>query len=164
MNAIITKRPGLLGRRVVEDVYDSFFSEFTNHLRTTTQGYPVADIYREKDGSTVLEFALAGFKRSEMSIDVQPDRRAITVSCAVVNDEENTKRSRIARRNFKKTYVNYDNNLDLTRTQANFENGLLTVRVPLREEVQPISISIFYPLSFHMSAHRYNISLYINSQ
>ena len=49
---------------------------------------------------------------------------------------------RIARRNFSKTYVNYDSNLDLTKAEANFVNGLLTVRVPTRAEVKPVEIKI----------------------
>ena len=140
MNAITIHRPGLLGHKVINEVFDNFFSDFPNHLKASTQGYPVADIYRDDDGSTVLEFALAGFKRGELNIDVQPAKRTITITGSA--NEENTKRSRIARRNFSKTYVNYDDNLDLSSAKASFEDGLLAVRVPQRPEVQPLSISI----------------------
>ena len=109
-------------------------------MRASTQGYPVADIYRDDDGATVIEFALAGFKKKELSIDIQPDKRSITVTGHV--DETNEKRQRIARRNFTRTYVNYDDNLDLSDAKASFENGLLTVRVPQRPEVKPLSIEI----------------------
>ena len=88
----------------------------------------------------MLEFALAGFKRKELTIDVQPDKRTISITGTA--NEDNVKRSRIARRNFSRTYVNYDDNLDLTKAKASFENGLLSVRVPQRPEVQPLSIDI----------------------
>ena len=140
MNAITTYRPGLLGHKVINEVFDNFFSDFPNHLKASTQGYPVADIYRDDDGSTVLEFALAGFKKKELSIDIQPDKRTVTVIGQV--DESNEKRQRIARRNFTRTYVNYDDNLDLTKAVALFENGLLSVRVPQRPEAKPLSIEI----------------------
>ncbi len=143
MNAITVHRPGLLGHKVISEVFDNFFNDsdlFSSSLKQSTQGYPVADIYRDDDGSTVLEFALAGFKRRELSIDVQPDKRSITVS-GTANDE-NEKRQRIARRNFTRTYVNYDDNLDLSRASAAFEDGLLSVRVPQRPEIQPLSINI----------------------
>ena len=142
MNAITTMpRPGLLGHNVMANLVKSYFNEdFSSHLRQSTQGYPVADIYRDDDGSTVLEFALAGFKRKELSIDVQPDKRTITVA-GTANDE-NEKRQRIARRNFTRTYVNYDDNLDLSSATASFENGLLSVRVPQRPEIKPLSINI----------------------
>tara|TARA_B100000212_G_C26990743_1_gene370631 strand:- start:7 stop:432 length:426 start_codon:yes stop_codon:yes gene_type:complete len=140
MNAITIRRPGLLGHNVINEVFDNFFNDFPTHLKASTQGYPVADIYRDDDGSTVLEFALAGFKKKELAIDIQPDKRSITITGKA--SEENTKRQRIARRNFTRTYVNYDDNLDLSCACANFENGLLTVRVPQRPEVKPITIKI----------------------
>tara|TARA_Y100000114_G_C11758550_1_gene328236 strand:+ start:2372 stop:2797 length:426 start_codon:yes stop_codon:yes gene_type:complete len=140
MNAITTYRPGLLGHKVINEVFDNFFNDFPTHLKASTQGYPVADIYRDDDGSTVLEFALAGFKKKELAIDIQPDKRSITITGKA--GEGNSKRQRIARRNFTRTYVNYDNNLDLSSAKAQFENGLLTVRVPQRPEMKPLSISI----------------------
>ena len=88
-----------------------------------------------------MEFALAGFSRSELSIDVQPERRSITVSAQSADGEYEGSR-RIARRSFTKTYVNYDDNLDLGRAEARFENGLLTVTVPARPEIQPLNIEI----------------------
>ena len=135
-------RPGLLVNNVFNNIFDELFeNDFTRHLQESTQGYPVADIYREEDGATILEFALAGFKRDELSIDVQQDKRSITVSANSEN-EESQKRKRIARRNFSKTYVNFDNNLDLSSAAAVFENGLLTIRVPQRPELKPLSIEI----------------------
>ena len=142
-HAITTYRPGLLGHQVINEVFDNFFNDgdlFSNVLKQSTKGYPVADIYRDDDGSTVLEFALAGFKRKELSIDVQPDKRSITVTGTA--NEDNQKRQRIARRNFTRTYVNYDDNLDLTNAEASFEDGLLTVRVPQRPEAKPLAINI----------------------
>ena len=140
MNAITTYRPGLLGHKVINEVFDNFFNDFPTHLKASTQGYPVADIYRDDDGSTVLEFALAGFKKKELAVDIQPDKRSITITGKA--NEENSKRQRIARRNFTRTYVNYDDNLDLSNAKAAFTDGLLTVRVPQRQEMKPLTIQI----------------------
>lgn len=143
MNAITTYRPGLLGHQVINEVFDNFFNDrdlFSNVLKQSTKGYPVADIYRDDDGSTVLEFALAGFKKKELAIDIQPDKRSITITGKA--NEQNSKRQRIARRNFTRTYVNYDDNLDLSNAKAAFNDGLLTVRVPQRPEIKPVSINI----------------------
>lgn len=144
MNAITVRRPGLLGHNVINEAFDNFFNNndasFRTLMRQTTQGYPVADIYREDDGSTVLEFALAGFKKKELSVDVRPDKRTITVSGLA--NEDNEKRQRIARRNFTRTYVNYDDNLNLSSAAASFENGLLSIRIPQRPDLQPLAIEI----------------------
>ncbi len=143
MNAITLHRPGLLGHKYFEEVFDNLFGDqhfMDGAIKRSTKGYPVVDIYRDDDGSTILEFALAGFARDELKVDVQPGKRTITVAGEV--DETNRKRSRIARRNFVKTYVNYDDNLDMSKADAKFENGLLTVKVPQRPEAKPISVSI----------------------
>jgi HSP20 family molecular chaperone IbpA len=137
-----TFRPGLLGRGVLDDVFDNFFTEFPQHLKRSTQGYPVADIYTAEDGSTVMEFALAGFAKEDLNIEVKPEKRSITVSATTGVDSETETSRRIARRNFQKSYINYDDNLDLSNLSASFENGLLTVTVPTRPEVQPLMINI----------------------
>ena len=134
-------RPGLFGRGVFDDVFDSFFNDFPTHLRQSTSGYPVADIFQDGSGNTVLEFALAGFSRDMLKIDVLPEDGSITVTGETSTDEGETNR-RIARRSFRKTYVNYDRNLDLSSVSAQFENGLLTVTVPQRPEVQPLQVEI----------------------
>ena len=143
MNTAIAtyRRPGLLGRSVLDDFFgDAFINDFSSLVKKSTQGYPVADIYRAEDGSTIMEFALAGFDKSDLNIDVRPDKKSITISAS---SESNSKSERrIARRGFSKTFVNYDNNLDLTKASADFKNGLLTVTVPVRPEVKPVSISI----------------------
>ena len=139
-NALSTYRPSLLGRTVFDDVFDNFFMDFPQHLKRTTAGYPVADIYRNDNGDTVMEFALAGFSKEELSIEVKPEKRSITVSAH--SDDAAVDQRRIARRSFQKTYVNYDDNLDLTAVEASFENGLLSVTVPTRPEVQPVTLAI----------------------
>mgnify|MGYP003153642582 CR=1 FL=1 len=135
-------RPGLLGRAVFDDVLSNFWDNgaFSTMLAKSTQGYPVADIYRNGDGDTVMEFALAGFSRSELSIEVKPEKKSITVRAS--SDSENDSNRRIARRSFEKTYVNYDNNLDLAASTAEFENGLLRVVVPTRPEAKPVTVKI----------------------
>ena len=139
----IATRPGLLGHHV----FNTFFNDFMNpeyfqtSLNRTVSGYPVADIYQNDEGSTVMEFALAGFGKDELNIDVQPEKRSITVSANPMDSEDRGTR-RIARRSFTKTYVNYDDNLDLTQAEAAYVNGLLTVVLPQRPEVQPVQISI----------------------
>jgi len=140
--AITLHRPSLLGRNVFDDVFDNFFNDFPNLLRQTTQGYPVSDIYQNEKGDTVMEFALAGFSKKDLSIEIKPEKRSITVRAESNASEEEVSSRRIARRSFEKTYVNFDNNLDLSSVTANFENGLLYITVPVRPEIEPLKIKI----------------------
>lgn len=138
---LTTYRPSLLGRNVFEDIFDSML-DFPQLMQKTTQGYPVADIYREDNGDTVMEFALAGFSKDDLSIEIKPEKNSITVSAATDESQRPRGRHRVARRSFTKTYVNYDNNLNLNATTAEFENGLLRLVVPTRPEVKPLRVEI----------------------
>jgi len=138
---LATYRPSLLGRNVFEDIFDSML-DFPQLMQRTTQGYPVADIYREDNGDTVMEFALAGFSKEDLNIEIKPEKNSITVSANTEDINARERSRRVARRNFSKTYVNYDNNLDLNAITAEFENGLLKLVVPTRPEVKPLCINI----------------------
>jgi HSP20 family molecular chaperone IbpA len=83
---------------------------------------------------------LAGFSKEDLNIEIKPENNTITVSAAHEGTGENKRR--IARRSFTKTYVNYDNNLNLNNTTAEFSNGLLTLVLPRREETKPLNIKI----------------------
>jgi len=146
--AITRVGPGLLGRNVFNTIFDSFVTDMPQHVRQSTQGYPVVDIFQNNEGSTVMEFALAGFSRSDISVETRPESRSITVSAELTNDtvitEGGTPSSRrIARRSFTKTFVNYDDDLDLTNAEARFENGLLSIIICRRPETKPVKIKVF---------------------
>jgi HSP20 family molecular chaperone IbpA len=140
-NTLTTFRPGLLGRTVFDDIFDSML-DLPTLVNRTTQGYPVADIYKNGNGHTVMEFALAGFSRDDLAIEIKPEKNSITVSANANVGENKEDERRIARRSFTKTYVNYDNNLDLASTSADFENGLLRLTVPVRPESKTLTIKI----------------------
>lgn len=142
-NAIATYRPSLLGRSVFDDIFDSML-DMPTLLNKTTKGYPVVDIYKNDDGSTVMEFALAGFNKENLHVDIYPDKRSIEVSADSHGDEESSsfENRRIARRAFHRTFVNYDNNLDLASAEAHYDNGLLRINLPVIEEAAPINVKI----------------------
>ena len=139
--ALTTYRPGLLGRSVFDDIFDSML-DIPTLVQRTTQGYPVADIYRDDNDNTVLEFALAGFSKNDLNVEVKPEKNTITVSAEAAGEDEEKRSRRIARRSFSKTYVNYDNNLDLNSTTAEYENGLLRLVVSRRAEAKPLTVKI----------------------
>jgi HSP20 family molecular chaperone IbpA len=136
----VYRRPGLLGGTVFDDIFNNMV-DFPNLVHQSTQGYPVADIYRGEEGETIMEFALAGFSRDDLFIEVKPEKKSISIR-AEMKDAKDIAIRRIAKRSFNKTYVNYDNNLDLSAANAEFDNGLLRVTVPQRPEVKPVSIKI----------------------
>ena len=134
--------PSLLGRSVVDEFFGSFLSDMPGAVRQSTTGYPLGDIFRNDDGSTSMQFALAGFAKDEITVEVKPENRSITISGNSGSDDEGSKARRIAKRAFEKTYINYDDNLNLSAATAEYENGLLTVNVPIRPEAEAVRIKI----------------------
>ena len=143
MTTLTTYRPSLLGRSVFEDIFDSML-DFPQLMQRTTQGYPVADIYKDEDGSTIMEFALAGFQKENLHVEIIPEKREIHVSADSHDDEQqgNFSSRRIARRAFHKTFVNYDSDLDLSSAKASYDNGLLRINLPAKPESQPLRVEI----------------------
>ena len=142
MTTLTTYRPTLLGRNVFDDIFNAM--DFPTLMNRTTQGYPVADIYKNDDGATVMEFALAGFQKENLHVNIIPEKGEIHISADSHGDEEQKefKSRRIARRAFHKTFVNYDSNLDLAKADANYENGLLRINLPAKPEAETLNIQI----------------------
>ncbi len=140
MTTLTTYRPSLLGRNVFEDFFDTM--DFPTLLSRTTQGYPVADIYKDDDGSTIMEFALAGFRKENLHVEILPEKREIHVSADSHGDEEAGPSRRIARRAFHKTFVNYNSYLDWFNGKASYYNGLLRINLPAKPGSQPLRVEI----------------------
>ena len=132
--------PTLLGHSIWDDFISDFFTEPTELVRRSTEGYPVTDIYKDDDGNSVIECALAGFSKDDIAIEVKDAH--ITITADGGSDASAAQSRRIARRSFTRTYVDHSGKLDLTQTTANFENGLLRVTVPPTPEAQPKMITI----------------------
>ncbi len=132
--------PNLIGRSVWDDIFNSVFNNPEVLVKRSTEGYPVTDIYRDESGGQIIELALAGFKRGDLSIEVKDGH--ITVSAQKDEGDTKVKARRIARRSFQKTFVDHSNRLDLQRADATFEDGLLRITVPPIEEEKPFQIDI----------------------
>ena len=129
--------PSLLGRSVWDDMFTKL--EPNNLVRRSTDGYPVTDLYLDDDGNSVIECALAGFNKDQLTIEVKEGR--ITINAEQGGEDSETAR-RIARRSFTKSFVDHSNKLDLEKAKASFENGLLRITVPPVPEVQSTIIAI----------------------
>ena len=128
---IRTNAPFLLGRNAFDSLFDEFFTDPTPQIKTSTQGYPLTDLYRE-DGKQIIEMALAGFSKKDIVIECGPENSIVITAEKEKELAENSTR-RIAQRGFKKTFFDYGAKLDLEAAVATFENGLLKIAIPQKE-------------------------------
>ena len=134
--------PALMGRTSLDQLFDSFFTNPVPQIEKTTQGYPLTDIYKDDNGNQIIEMALAGFVKEDIIISPGPNKTLI-ISCDK-NDgkDEQGHQRRIARRGFKKSFVDYYNQLDFGKSTATFVNGLLRVQIPPIDAIEYATIEI----------------------
>ena len=138
----LTHVPALLGNGAIDRLFEEFFQNPEPYVKQTTNGYPITDIYKEEDGSQVIEMALAGFSKEDILINTEANKITISAEGSKLKGQLVENRRRIAKRAFKKSFVDYHNTLDFGSSNATFENGLLRITIPLREEVKPRQITI----------------------
>lgn len=101
------------------------------------KGFPIYDQTIQEDGSVVLEFPLAGYKKDELSIKIEDNQ--LQISATKKADIDTTGKypiKNIARRSFSKTLIAADD-LDLDAITASFEDGLLQIKIPSRHRKPP---------------------------
>jgi HSP20 family molecular chaperone IbpA len=138
----LTHVPALLGNGAIDRLFEEFFQNPEPYVKQTTNGYPLTDIYKEEDGSQVIEMALAGFSKEDILINTEANKITISADGSKLKGQLAENRRRIAKRAFKKSFVDYHNTLDFANSNATFENGLLRIQIPLRDEVKPRQITI----------------------
>jgi len=135
--------PSIMGQSVLDSIFEQLIvrsPDWSGEVtKKSTEGYPLTDIYKDEENNQVIEVALAGFSREDLKVEVRDNY--ITISCESISKGDTTSR-RIARRSFSKSFVDYENQLDLNKSDASFENGLLRVTIPPTEEAKPTVISI----------------------
>ena len=120
-----------------EHVWDEI--EKLTAVGANEKGFPKHNIVKHNDTNYSMEFALGGYKRKDLEIEVQPGVLVIRG-----NPEEDTKQylhKGITTKKFVETFRLADH---VVVDGANFVNGLLVIslRVELPEEQRPRKIEI----------------------
>lgn len=98
------------------------------------------DAWREGE-TFIVEFDLPGIERDAIDLDVE--RNVITVKAERPPRDENTEMLAAERPRgvFSRQLVLGDN-LDTAHIEASYDNGVLTLRIPVAEQAKPRKISI----------------------
>lgn len=89
---------------------------------------PAIDVY-EKDGNYVVEAALPGFRKEDISIDVGSNQVTITGEFEESQEDRQKRYSEMRRAAFARTVV-LPQEIDTDRAQASFEDGILRIVLP----------------------------------
>lgn len=104
---------------------NSLFGDFLRNAQTLkTNSYPPQDIIALKDGSLLIELALAGYTKDDVRVSVEQDLLTIDSNGIESSEDHTYKHKGIAKRKFKKTYLLNKNH---EVKSANMKDGLLSV-------------------------------------
>lgn len=120
-----------------EDV-DRMLSSFGGRWRG---GIMPLDAY-EKDGLYTLRFDLPGVDPEKVDVTVEGNVLTVTAESHVEEDEGVTWLLRERPAGSHRREVRLGERLDPSAVDANFDNGVLTVTIPMREEAKPHKVAV----------------------
>jgi HSP20 family molecular chaperone IbpA len=99
--------------------------------------YPKSAYYITDKGDHVLKFATTGFKRNELKLEIKDDILIVSGQKEKDDDKETLEEiyNSIAQRAFEVAYQ-LSEKLDTSKITTSYENGLLTIVIPLSEELK----------------------------
>lgn len=122
---------------------DDFFNTELGHWRTnnfsaTNTTLPAVNIREDADGFTV-EMAAPGMEKADFKVNLEHNLLTIASERKEEHEEEDQKYSRreFAYRSFQRAFTLPDS-ADSEKIEASYENGVLMVRIPKKEEAKPL--------------------------
>ena len=114
--------------RIMSDVF------FDNMSKNNTQtGYPKYDQYNRNDGSVVLEFSLAGYIPEHLSVIVDGAKLIVSSQKSEIRKDGERAVSWRSSQSFERVFTAHEN-LDLDKTKAAYQHGLLILEIPSRQK------------------------------
>ena len=112
-------------------------------LMTTGEWAPPVDIYQNADQELVLKAELPDIVPDDIELSVNNDTLTISGEKRFTNDVKEDQFHRIERRYgaFSRSF-SLPSSVDATKISAEHKNGVLTVRLPAREEAKPRQIKV----------------------
>lgn len=120
------------------NLFDQFLKNdwpFQGGIADGASTVPAVNIKENKDGFT-LELAAPGFKKDDLKVDVEDQVLILSAELKdeKVNEGENYTRREFNYNSFKRSFTLPDT-IDLDRVDASFNDGLLVVSLPKKEEL-----------------------------
>jgi len=119
------------------------FREFAQFQDQLNAWAPPVDIYQNGDTEIVLKAELPDMVREDIDVTVDKGTLTIKGEKKFAGEPKEEQFHRIERRYgaFSRSF-SLPQSVDATKVSAEYKNGVLTVRLPVREEAKPRSIKV----------------------
>jgi len=131
----------------ISNLIDHFFRDFDRIGLESFSNFGRADVY-EKDGKLIYETELPGMKKRDLEVKIHEDRLVISGEVKRDDSIERENYFRMGRRygRFQRAFPVPSSNLDTTKVKARFEDGILSISIPLKESIvekrKPLQITV----------------------
>ncbi|MEO6230840.1 MAG: Hsp20/alpha crystallin family protein [Ferruginibacter sp.] len=121
---------------LMNDLFNDFPAAFGKSIRQDAFSFPPVNIL-EKGDNYELEVAAPGLEKSDFNIKL--DGNLLTISAAkkeeIKNETDKIIRREFSSKTFKRSFT-LDEKIDASSIAAKYENGILTLHLPKKEEVK----------------------------
>jgi HSP20 family protein len=127
----------------INRVFSDAYGQNDEGLTTSGTWVPPVDIYQNGDHEIVLKAELPDLTREDIDITVDNGTLTIKGVKKLSNDVKDEQYHRIERQygSFSRSF-SLPQTVDSAKVGADYKNGVLTVRLPLREEAKPRQIKV----------------------
>ena len=129
--------------RVFSDAYGHLGSGVDESLMTSGTWLPPVDVFQNDDKELVLKAELPDMSREDIEITVDNSTLTIKGEKKLSSEVKEEHFHRMERRygTFSRSF-SLPRTVDPTKVAAEYKNGVLTLRLPLREEAKPRQIKV----------------------
>ena len=121
---------------IMKEFFNDFPAAFNKTMREDVLHFPPVNIV-EKADSYELQVAAPGFEKSDFNVAL--DQNVLTISSAKIEENQSTDdkmiRKEFSYRTFKRSFT-LDEKINAEAISAKYENGILTLNLPKKEEVK----------------------------
>jgi HSP20 family protein len=127
----------------INRVFGEAYGRSDEGLMTSGTWVPPVDIYQNGDHEVVLKAEVPDMTREDIDITVDNGTLTIRGEKKVSSDVKEEQFHRVERRygSFSRSF-SLPQTVDTAKVAAEYKNGVLTVRLPLREEAKPRQIKV----------------------
>lgn len=126
---------------LVADIFNNLPSEMLN-TETPYNGFPPVNIYENNDGYN-LEVSAPGYEKSDFKVKIDGRLLIVSAEHKTETSEENKKeiRREFSKQSFKRSFT-INEKIDTGSISARYENGILKLLLPKKEEVKQSATEI----------------------
>jgi HSP20 family protein len=127
----------------INRVFNDSYGRSDEGLMTSGSWVPPVDIFQNGDHEVVLKAELPDMTREDIDITVDKGTLTIKGEKKFANEAKEEQFHRIERRygSFSRSFA-LPQTVDTGKVAADYKNGVLTVRLPLREEAKPRQVKV----------------------